>query len=112
MLKSPILKISITFTESALWPAGSYGLPKAASGCPNADGFQWLIGRIYQDTENNNPNSYRSSQLHLDATVSKTDIERSFCMKTTNSTGKEPRLWPQGNALIHFYSQSIIRVRI
>ena len=105
---SVCIKISITFTESAFWPAGSYGIPKAASGCPYADGFQWLIGRIYQDTENNGPNSYASCNLHLDATVSKTDIERSFCMKTTNSTAIKRKLWPKGNAMIYFCSQHIV----
>ena len=31
------------FAESLRWAAGSYGIPKAASGCPYADGFQCLI---------------------------------------------------------------------
>ena len=100
MLKSAILKISITFTESAFWPVGSYGLPKAASGCPYADGFQWVIGRVYQDTEDNNPNSYRSSQFHLDAIVRTSAIARSFCMKTTNTPNMKPSVWPKGNAMI------------
>ena len=80
------------------WPAGSYGIPKAASGCPSADGFQWLIGRRYQDTEDNNPKNHKSQEFHLDATVdSKRGIIRSFCMKTDKSTDANRSSWPLGN---------------
>ena len=89
--------------ESVLWPAGSYGIPKAASGCPSADGFQWLIGRRYQDTEDNNPSNHKSQQFHLDATVdSKRGILRSFCMKTDTSTDNRRSSWPPGGAMLNY----------
>ena len=85
---------------SAHWPAGSYGIPKPASGCPYADGFQWLVGRRYQDTEDNNPNNHKSPEFHLDATVdSKKGIIRSFCMKTDTTTDKIRSSWPPGNTI-------------
>ena len=80
------------------WPAGSYGIPKAASGCPSADGFQWLIGRRYQDTENNNPNN-KSAKFHLGARVGRGDIDRSFCLKTDKSTDMKRSPWPPGNEI-------------
>ncbi|CAH3166652.1 unnamed protein product [Porites evermanni] len=87
---------------SIYWPAGSYGIPKAASGCPGANGFQWLIGRRYQDTEDSNPNNHKSSQFHLDATVdSKRGIIRSFCMKTDTSTDITRGSWPPGKYCIY-----------
>ena len=78
------------------WPAGSYGIPKAASGCPYGEGFQWRIGQRNQDTEDNTPRSYKSPRFHLDATVSKTNVERSFCVKTDTSTDMRRRPWPAG----------------
>ena len=85
------------FSGSVYWPAGTYGIPKAASGCPDAKGFHWLIGRRYQDTEDDNPNNHKSPQFHLDATVdSKRGIFRSFCMKTDTSTDTTRGSWPPG----------------
>ena len=93
--------LSHAFSEAMYWPAGSYGIPKAASGCPYADGFQWLIGRRYQDTENYNPNNHKSPGFHLDAIVdSKNGIIRSFCMKTDTSTDVTRGSWPPGKTTI------------
>ena len=97
------LPVCLSFTcllGSTHWPAGSYGIPKAASGCPGANGFHWLIGRRYQDTEDSNPNNHKSPQFHLDATVdSKRGIIRSFCMKTDTSTDMTRGSWPSGTKL-------------
>lgn len=102
-------EITFLFSESIRWPAGLYGIPKAASGCPKSDDFQWLIGRRYQDTENYKPASKSSNKLHLDATVSSNDIERSFCMKTSASSDMERTLWPRGSAVTYLYSIIAIR---
>ena len=39
------------FKALVRWPAETYGIPKPASGCPLADGFQWEDGWRLQDTE-------------------------------------------------------------
>ena len=106
------LNTDIIVSESVHWPAGSYGIPKAASGCPYDDDFQWLIGRRYQDTEDGNSNNYKSAEFHLDAIVNKNDIERSFCVKTDTSTDIKRNRWPPGNAMTFIYVETSVRLQI
>ncbi|XP_074612294.1 uncharacterized protein LOC141866665 isoform X3 [Acropora palmata] len=86
---------------STRWPAGSYGLPRAKSGCPHADGFEWLIGRRYQDTENTASSNERSNELHFDAQVNRGGISRGFCMKTSKWSDDRRSSWPPGKYCIY-----------
>ena len=108
--------VSFVIAESAYWPAGSYGIPKATSGCPYTDGFQWLIGRRNQDTEDGNPYSHKSSGFHLDATVDSKRgiIVRSFCIKTDTSIDMKRGYWPLGKKVVYlvFYFLKIMIIKI
>ena len=84
------------FKASVRWPAETYGIPKPATGCPLADGFQWEDGWRLQDTEDVFSNNAKSPEFHLDGKVGSQTIERSFCIKTSTA-GDENRLdWPRG----------------
>ncbi|XP_067027018.1 serine-rich adhesin for platelets-like isoform X2 [Acropora muricata] len=101
-LRFLILVYILEESGSTRWPAGSgYGLPRAKSGCPHADGFEWLIGRRYQDTENTASSNERSNELHLDAQVNRGGISRGFCMKTSKSSDNRRSSWPPGKYCIY-----------
>lgn len=83
-------------TATSKWPAGTYGLPRAQSGCPSSNQFTWRTGWRYQDTEDFLPSNARSSNFHLDASVDKNNLKRSFCMKTDTSADTSRTIWPKG----------------
>ncbi|XP_015754347.1 PREDICTED: uncharacterized protein LOC107333994 isoform X2 [Acropora digitifera] len=86
-----LVQTSLTDTIDPIkWPAGTYGIPKPKTGCPNADGFQWMTGSRSQDTNENESKNKKSASFHLDAVVNKKNVERSFCLKT--STAKQDHL--------------------
>ena len=74
------------------WPEGSYGLPKAMTGCPLSPKTKWTTGWRFEDTEDSHPNNYKSSSYHLDTVVG-LDANRTFCMKVDNDETTE---WPKG----------------
>ena len=78
------------------WPAGTYGIPKPASGCPFADDFQWETGWRSQDTNNRKSNNAKSSEFHLDGVVDEKRIKRSFCIKTDTTSDQNRTTWPPG----------------
>lgn len=81
------------------WPSGTFGLPRSRIGCPPSDNItSWSTGWRYHDTEDNNPNNYKSSSFHMDATILKNDLNRSFCIATTNKGSRE---WPKGQYCIY-----------
>ena len=84
------------------WPAGSYGIPRAASGCPSDYGFDWLVGQRKQDTEDTDPQNSQSPEFHLNATVYKSAVLRSFCLKTDTSADENRTSWPRGKAIQPF----------
>ena len=88
--------IVIYITASSKWPAGTYGLPRAQSGCPSSNQFTWRTGWRYQDTEDIFPSNARSSNFHLDASVDKNNLKRSFCIKTDTSANTSRTIWPKG----------------
>ncbi|XP_068677018.1 uncharacterized protein [Montipora foliosa] len=100
-LRFIILVYFFETSGSTRWPSGSYGLPKALSGCPYADDFEWLTGRIYQDTENTASTSRRSTEFHLDAEVNRRGITRAFCLKTSKSSDDKRIPWPQGKYCVY-----------
>ena len=94
LLHDTVFFLSIILaTDPIKWPAGTYGIPKPVSGCPVADGFQWMTGSRSQDTESNNK---KSVSFHLDAVVNKKKVKRSFCLKTSTAEDQNRTTWPSG----------------
>ena len=57
-----------SFVLFLVWPYGTYGLPKATTGCPERRGVVWGEGYIYQDMEDDNPcKSEVSASFHMEA---------------------------------------------
>ncbi|XP_078352594.1 uncharacterized protein LOC144637401 isoform X1 [Oculina patagonica] len=83
-------------SDSVRWPAGTYGIPKPASGCPLADGFQWQEGWRSQDTDGTYSNNAKSAEFHLDGKVDSEKVNRSFCIKTSLVNDKNRPDWPPG----------------
>lgn len=84
------------FTESVRWPAGSYGIPKPASGCPWSDGFEWREGWRSQYTNGRPSNSTKSLEFHLDGIVDNTKVKKSFCIREDRADDGSRPAWPQG----------------
>ncbi|XP_044163813.1 uncharacterized protein LOC122948184, partial [Acropora millepora] len=82
-------------------PAGTYGIPKPVSGCPIADGFQWMTGSRSQDTNNNESKNNKSASFHLDAVVDQEKVKRSFCLKTSTAKDQNRNMWPSGQYCIY-----------
>ena len=93
---SNVLCLWDCFTESVRWPAGSYGIPKPASGCPRSDGFVWREGWRSQITHGRPSNSTKSTGFHLDGIVDNTKVKRSFCIKEDIADDGSRPAWPQG----------------
>ena len=68
----------------------------AASGCPDADSFSWLLGSRFQDTEDNNQNTKASEEFHLNADL-RNNILRWFCIKPNTSIDTIRSFWPPGS---------------
>ena len=85
----------LIFVDSVRWPAGTYGLPKPASGCPMADGFQWEEGWRSQDLHGTRSNNAKSTEFHLDAKVDYEKVNRTFCIKGRADQNDRPK-WPPG----------------
>ena len=84
-----------------LWPGGTYGLPKALSGCPSSQTFRWQTGWRFQDSEGVFSDNAKSAEFHLDGWVSFTGVNRSFCIKPggdVNTTG-----WQKGERFSHLF---------
>lgn len=80
-----------------LWPGGTYGLPKALSGCPSSQTFRWQTGWRFQDSEGVFSDNAKSAEFHLDGWVGFTGVNRSFCIKPggdVNTTG-----WQKGERI-------------
>lgn len=84
------------------WPGGSYGLPKAISGCPGDRTNGWRESWRFQDMEDGgertNDRSETSPGSHLSVkfysgTLTKKDVNRTFCMK--QNVGQQT-YWPKG----------------
>ena len=84
-----------SFVLFLVWPYGTYGLPKATSGCPETGGV-WGEGYIYQDMEDDTNKSEVSVSFHMEAKFTNSkNINRTFCIKKYPGTFE--RLWPKGN---------------
>ena len=91
------------FCSSVLWPAGKYGLPMPKSNCPNAKGFSWMRGHIYQDLEDGGDRTTISPHSHLQAHRALNDVMEFFCTKTDNTTALDSnrKPWPKGEYCIY-----------
>ncbi|XP_019626236.1 PREDICTED: uncharacterized protein LOC109471390 [Branchiostoma belcheri] len=77
------------------WPTGTYGLPKASSGCPAgfSDGQYEFRGQV---------NSFSwTGQLYLAGSLSNNKVQQGVCMKTTSSDSEDN--WPKGSYCILKY---------
>ena len=88
------------------WPDGLYGLPMAASGCPNDPSVNWRLGTLYQDCEDTDPETHHSFSFNLKASIIQGDVERSFCMKTTTFFDSRRKAWPPGKYCIYLSGRS------
>lgn len=88
-------------TASSSWPAGSYALPMANSGCPNSSGFTWHTGHRTEELENDGNRNAHSTSIHLKAKVGKPDITQHFCVKNSTATDKGKPKWPNGKYCIY-----------
>ena len=102
----------ISFMFLAAWPSGTYGLPKPATGCPLATGFQWRTGYRFQHTEDGSRRGGSfflhklpcrkcnkwSNGIHFPKGFGAKDhMKQHFCMKTGNGGSRN---WPRGNYCI------------
>lgn len=71
-------------SESSTWPAGTYALPMADSGCPEGSGFNWYTGHRTEELERDQNENKHSPSIHLRTEIGKPEIKRYFCVK--NST--------------------------
>jgi len=93
LAKDPEVRIPLT------WPVGTYGLPKAKSGCPK--GTFWHSGTRYHDTEDDGSNNYWSNPYDLAGYIGKDNMQQKFCMKTRTETSKYNLPWPKGQYCIY-----------
>ena len=81
------------------WPAGTYGLPEPASGCPNFGEVSWKRGYTYHNTEDEYPSNKRSQNYHFAGNFSQHGIQQRFCIKDNPQGRKEN--WPDGKYCIY-----------
>ncbi|XP_064637893.1 uncharacterized protein LOC135494074 [Lineus longissimus] len=83
------------------WPIGFYGLPKTASGCPNANNFEWNEGMSYWGNYDNSNEFSPGNHFPPDTLPKDTSKLNTmhYCVKTAND---ESALldWPAGNYCI------------
>lgn len=96
-----VVAASLKISESTRWPQGTYGLPKAVSGCPKADGFLWQEGWVSQDTNGENSNNSKSEPFYLDGVVDMKRVNRSFCVKTKSNWKEHRPSWPRGQYCLY-----------
>ena len=83
----------VAVRQGPKWPNGTYGLPRPRAGCPpRSDDIFWETGWRFQDTEDDKPSNKVSESFHMDATVDKNYLNKSFCIATQDK-GTE---WPKG----------------
>lgn len=88
----PDLRLPLT------WPRGTYGFPRALTGCPR---HAWSTGWRYHDTEDSNPANQWSNPLHLYASYGSNNVRHYFCMKTTSNEDSYDWSFPRGKYCIY-----------
>ena len=88
------------------WPAGTYGLPEAVSGCPNFEETTWTRGYTYHNTEDINPANKRSQNYHFAGNFSQHGIQQRFCIKEKPDGSND--FWPEGKYCIYKKGNEIL----
>ncbi|XP_066933528.1 uncharacterized protein [Clytia hemisphaerica] len=84
------------------WPAGTYGLPETATGCPYiGKASSWKRGFTYHNTEDEFPANKRSQSYHFAANFSQHGIQQRFCIKDQPSSNENGGKWPDGKYCIY-----------
>lgn len=94
-----LLQLLLTVTADFGWPAGTYGLPEPASGCPSFGDVTWKRGYTYHNTEDEYPSNKRSQNYHFAGNFSQHGIQQRFCIKD-NPMGRKEN-WPDGRYCIY-----------
>lgn len=88
-------------TESSTWPAGTYALPMADSGCPEGSGFNWYTGHRTEELERDQNENKHSPSIHLRTEIGKPEIKRYFCVKNSTKADEGKPKWPNGKYCIY-----------
>lgn len=89
------------YSASSMWPAGTYALPMADSGCPEGGGFTWYTGHRTEELERDENRNRHSPNIHLKTKIGNPEIERYFCVKNSTKADKEKPKWPNGKYCIY-----------
>lgn len=81
------------------WPAGTYGMPEPATGCPNFGDIAFKRGYTYHNTEDEHPANKRSQNYHFAGNFSQHGVQQRFCIKE-ESQGS-PEIWPEGKYCLY-----------
>ena len=96
---------------TVVWPEGTYGLPKAITGCPKSGGLRWNDGWIeleMEDTVTTPSNISSNSQMEAEI-LPGGNVNRSFCIK--KNVIKNSQAWPQGKyETSTYHNHRILRV--
>ena len=87
--------------DSSIWPAGSYALPMADSGCPEGSGFTWYTGHRTEELENQQNGNKHSTSIHLKTKIGNPEITRYFCVKNSTKADEGKPKWPSGKYCIY-----------
>ncbi|KAL4224310.1 hypothetical protein ACF0H5_017765 [Mactra antiquata] len=98
LLDRPFVQVPIT------WPAGTYGLMKAAQGCP-AGHTHWSGGWRKFDTEDTDSHNYFSPNVnsYLSGSFHSNNIVTDFCGKIQRTSSSYDQQWPKGSYCILKY---------
>lgn len=88
-------------SESSTWPAGTYALPMADSGCPEGSGFNWYTGHRTEELERDQNENKHSPSIHLRTEIGKPEIKRYFCVKNSTKADEGKPKWPNGKYCIY-----------
>lgn len=84
-----------------MWPAGTYALPMAGSGCPEGGGFTWYTGHRTEVLEREQNRNRHSLSIHLKTKIGNPEIERYFCVKNSTKADEGKPKWPNGKYCIY-----------
>lgn len=90
-------------TVALAWPDGTYGLPRARTGCPDQKGLSFSTGWRLHDTEDVHADNTWASELNVAGWFHRNDIKRDFCMKKKYKATDVYHIggWPRGYYCIY-----------
>lgn len=93
------VKILILVRSEFGWPAGTYGMPEPATGCPNFGDIAFKRGYTYHNTEDEHPANKRSQNYHFAGNFSQHGVQQRFCIKEESQSS--PEIWPEGKYCLY-----------